>query len=406
MKVLLNQDGAEGSGSAEAKVASALSQLSTGTSDQMSSFKGAPASPMEKPVAVPQDIKGKTFDLSDEPDIQYPENKDAASSSEFKKEEAKVEQKVEEKKEEVKVDEKPKFKAALPEKAVPAKKEDGKVTEARDYSIFPEEAREYMKQTSNPAFNFIKDTYLKSKKAEEELAKLKPEFENLQKGGFPSSWYQHPEAWRLHPQAQTQLNTIQKVEFEESFWFQQLDKIQKGEPYQIIRGYNKEGKAVLSEELEPSENAKTQAVLTLGKLQAGKQNLYVGLNFFAQTFNEKYTQQQQAVESVIDEQWPWNKDEKHPAQKWVKEFLDIVPAERHSDNMTRVASLLYASYQKALELLSEQQKQEKKEEVKTEIKRHVEPKVSSPSASASLGRVNIGNRNGIGVKTFSLEGME
>lgn len=388
------------------------------TSVQIETLRSKTPAPISLEKEPPESIKGKTFELDDsDAPIEYKDHPEAAKNEEFEKAENKGKPKVTpDPKPEMqeKLDpslKEPKIHAKLPEKKEEVKEEvkvedeaTKKTREARDYSVFPEEIQGELRNTSNKAFNFIKEVYPKFKKTEEELTKTKEELKKIEEGGMPSQWYSHPEAWRLHPEAQKGLNDIQKIEFEEGFWREQLQKIQLGEQYVLLRGYNNQGQPVYSAAIEPSEDAKTDLLLTLGKYANIKTQAYVNINTFAQGFKGAIAKQEEAIQKVIDEEWPWHADEKHPAQKWVGEFRAIVPPERQDDYMTKVASLLYASYQKALELLEEKMQGEKQDKTKTETRRSVEPSVQSPSVGAAARK----NVPGVAYRpppTFDLNGM-
>ncbi len=217
---------------------------------------------VEPEQTPPPNLKGQVFDISDEAEMDYKGHSDAHSDSispefaetvrakeaakqekEKTKEVAKKEEPIVEEKEETqpKVESKPKLKAGIPERSTIPAKTTTTTTEARDYSIFPEEVREELKKTSNPSFNFIRDTYKKSKEIEAELARVKPELENIQKNGFPTNWIEHPDAWRLHPAAIQALGRVEKIELEESHWKEQMGLIKAGQQYTTITGYDHQG---------------------------------------------------------------------------------------------------------------------------------------------------------------------
>jgi hypothetical protein len=357
-------------------------------------------------IAPPPEALQGTLDVTDLEDIQYPESKEATSSTEYNKDgkqgieikganETKAEVKTEVKTEIKPVSEKKGLNAKLPDspkvetttekKATPEelKSLEKATAEARDYSIFPEEYRDELKKTSNTSFKFLTETYLKSKKQEEELTSVKKEVENIQKGGFPSQWYEHPEAWRLHPVAQKGINTLDRIAYEESFLRDQLGKIENGEKWQYIKGYTKDGTPVYSELLEPSKEIATDIVLNLGKMGAAKQQEAIRLNHFAQSFSQSMNGLGAEVDKIIDQEFPWRKDEKHECHKWVTEFKEVTQGILPNSKATDLCSYLYAALNKTKEMLAEAQKTVKTTEIKQETKQKIEPSVKSPSVNGA-----------------------
>ncbi len=423
-RILLNSDSEAGI------VAPETPAYAPKTSLQYESLTSSPKtnSPNMEKAPPPEALTG-TFDVSDMTDITYPENKDVTATEEFTKDgkqgiEIKAAPvKKEETKEEVKVEVKPLEKKGLNAKLPDSPKVDTttkeKVSteelktvekgaaEARDYSIFPEEIRESLKKTGNQAFEFVKDIYTKHKKIEEELVTAKKEVEAVQKGGFPTQWHEHPEAWRLHPVAQQGIQKLDRLNFEESFFRDQLNRIENGEKWQIIKGYNK-GVPVYSEEFEPTKEAATNIILGLGKLSATKQNESVRLNNFAQTFSQNMAGLDGEVEKIIDQEFPWRKDDKHECQKWVNEFKEVTQGILPKSKSTELAGYLYAALNKTREMLMEAQKNAQVAEIKQETKVKIEPSVKSPSVNGApkSGIVKKGETGGYTPPAkFDLEGM-
>jgi len=391
------------------------------TSVQVDSLRSKQASPVQiQDKPIPDSIKGTQFDLGDDNSVgDFPDNKEAAPRTDFsitKTENKSNEQKDATKQPEKAVEQQQK-KETPPAKdadksveqqqpakppVTPAKKE----VESRDYSVFPEEIRDELKKTSNGAFNYIKDVYTKHKALEEDHSRVKAEVEKIEKGGLPFSYYQNPEAWRLHPHGSQLLSQAGTIEWEESYNREQLQKIQAGEKFKPLRGYDKQGNPVFWPEQEPSEQAKTDIMLAIGQLANAKVNAYTQVNTFAQRFQGEMQQQAQKVNEIIDSEFPWHKDPNDEHQQWVKEFSGVVPEERENDYMSRIASYLYAKYQKALSLLEESAGYKKAEEAVAETKRAIEPSVKSGSiAGAQRSGVNAGNSKFQPPAKFDLEGM-
>ena len=157
----------------------------------------SPSGPVQKNIAIPEELKGKTFDISDDDfkDITK-EGEDSSVSKEFnipKKQEKKEEiNKEESKKEEIKKEGlQAKYPEAKKESSEPASKEQleslakekGSKLPARDFSIFPEDIRDELKQTSRGAFDFITKTYKEHLDIKKSKENLETEIKKIQEGG-------------------------------------------------------------------------------------------------------------------------------------------------------------------------------------------------------------------------------
>lgn len=376
---------------------------------QQQATTGSPSVPITQQTTIPENIKGTTFDIEGE-DMSFGE-----ASKDFKEAKVEIVKKDETKVEPVKKEEG--FKAKFPEKNEPATKEQleslvkdksSQKLPARDFSVFPEEVKEILKDTSRAAFDFITKTFKESQELKVSKEKLETEYKKVQEGGVPSSWYEHPESWRLHPHAQQSLGRLEKLDAEEGFWREQLENINNGQKFRLLRGWNNQtGELVAGDEIEPSEQAKTDIFLRLGRYQSEKNSEAVRLNTFAQSFGSQMKKFNSDAEAIIEKEWPWHKDEKHEAQKWVKEFMGLIPEPMREQMGFRVASLLYATYAKTNELLTEERAKHKTGEIVKESTRLAEPSLRSPSVVASGIKMGATGTNGTYVPppTFDLEGM-
>jgi hypothetical protein len=397
MKVLLSPDnvgGGDSASSMETQTPTFVPQQAT--SVQIESLKSKPAAPIQvQDKPIPDSVKGTSFDIDDGEKLgDFEDNKDAAPKSDFtitkterKNETPNSSDEKPAQQLEKKVDVKQKEEAAKPKdenkSPVQQQQQVKKEVEARDYSVFPEEIRDELKKTSNGAFNYIKDVYTKHKELESNHEKLGAEVKKIQEGGLPFSYYENPEAWRLHPHGSQLLNKASRIDYEEGFYREQLDRIVNGEKFFTIRGYDKNGNPVFDAEQEPSDAAKNNILLAIGQLSNAKVAAYTQVNGFAQQFKGQMQQQAQKVNEIIDNEFPWHKDPNDEHQQWVKEFSGVVPDERQGDYMSKVASLLYAKWQKTLSLLEEASGMKRNEEIATETKNRIEPAVKSPSISGA-----------------------
>jgi preprotein translocase subunit SecA len=148
-------------------------------------------------------------------------------------------------------------------------------------------------------------------------------------------------------------------------------------------------------------------MMSLGKYGSIKTQLYQGLNSFAQNFHGQIKRQADVVNKLVDEHFPWHKDEKDARQENYKQFVNtVVPIERRNDPLARVAGMLYANLQNALDLLVEKQTNEKKESVKQENRKSVEPSPRTGGITKISRPIGMNGKSGYAPPTtFSLDGM-
>jgi len=379
-------------------------------------FKGSPSIPVQNTPNVPENVKGTTFDIEGEDfNLKDDAKEDLNVSKEFRKVDEKRVEKIESKKTLIdKIDEsnklasKEQLESLVKEKDTGDKKTTRQPLPARDFSPFPDEVKEILKDTSRPSFDYITKVFKENAEIKAQKESLEAESKQIKENGVPATWYEHPEAWRLHPDAQYSTNRLSKLEAEENFWREQLTNITGGERYRMLQGWNQNGQLVVGDEIEPTEQARTDIFLKLGRYQSEKQNEAVRLNNFAQSFQGKMNGFNTEAQKIIDTEWPWHKDEKAEGQKWVNEFKGVVPKELQSQLGFKVAGLLYASYKKSQEMLAEAVQGAKTEEIKGASTRLAEPSLRSPSVSGANKAAT--NRNGTNgayspPEEFNLEGM-
>ncbi len=406
MKVLLKREPAagEGNGGGGTVTVDAPPAFTPSASPGMQTemLRAKPAVPAIQDKPVPESIKGTNFDIdSDEKLGNFDDHKEVSPRTDFSitKTDGKI--KTEEKKEETPKQEEKKVedpkKPTLKIKDATENKQTDKQVEpnkeqqppkekiARDYSQFPTEVQEHLKNTSNDAFKFITETFAQKKKLEQEAEVTKAQVKKIEDGGLPFNYYENPDAWRLHPQAKGMLSQASRMENEESFYREQIERITAGEKFQTITAYDQQGRLILSPEMEPSDGAKTELLLLLGRYAAGKTQMYSRLNSFAQSYSGQMKQLNSGIENILAEQFPWAKDEKHEKQKHAKELMELIPQERQGDYLAKLSAYLYAEYQKALELLETKSgiEAQQREEIKTETKRAIEPAVKSASVTGA-----------------------
>lgn len=250
----------------------------------------------------------------------------------------------------------------------------------RDYSIFSKEELPLVKATNNQQFALFeslkKDNAAKAVLVAEKEAKLKEIAANP--NAIPTEWYNHPEAYALHPQFREAYDTFNKAQFEANHYKEQLVAIEAGEDWRTIVGWNnKTGEPVFGEEQKADARAKINCQQYMTSAANIAQQYNAGLQNFQQNFRGHYEATNAKVQEIIKERWPWASDEKDPRQAQVREFIKHVPVEYASHPSTRVASLLWATVFDFAKVIDDLRAQLATGKTVKEIQSQVEPKLEN-----------------------------
>lgn len=150
--------------------------------------------------------------------------------------------------------------AAEPQKTEPQKPaEPAKVKTQlpeRDYTGIPEEDKETFRRMPRESFDKLKPLYLEHGKFKAEIDGLKQQLAEASKkspNALPDAYYSHPEAYKLDPEYNNAVAAVNTANWCAGFWKEQLVKISKGEPYQLLDTNDKGQIIILPDKLEPSE---------------------------------------------------------------------------------------------------------------------------------------------------------
>lgn len=116
--------------------------------------------------------------------------------------------------------------------------------EVRDYSGFKPEHTEYLKKLPNHLFNKAKEEFQKIYQIEAENKELKTKLEQSASGKLPQNYYEHPRAFELSEDFQNLTQAQTYINFEESHWMAQLNRIQRGQAWENLTGYDKNGNPI------------------------------------------------------------------------------------------------------------------------------------------------------------------
>lgn len=358
---------------------------------------------------VTEDKTGKETTVKVEPKTnEQPEVKTqvepakVATEKKVEPTEKKVEQKVEE----------PKLPSFI---KPPAKKEDkkdeaGKIAfkqvtpkkpEERDYSGYSPEETAALKQMSNEAFDFT----TKVLKQNRELAQNKD-------GAF----YQHPDAYRLHPEFRTTQNNIIKTQSEGDIWKQVLASMRKGNATKVPVGFDPQtGNFVFSEQpVTPNEEIEETVRLNMQRCYSVAEQLKGQLNNFGQNYQSRIKQDLAAIQNERSARFSWVANPElldytigvetdkgivdMPIKQIRQDFINILPPYIRENPGTQIAADLMVSLMIANGELREARNGKEVAEIKQKEIQRGEPSSETRQIQEAGKEIN-------GVRTFSLDGM-
>ena len=220
--------------------------------------------------------------------------------------------------------------------APPAVNKGIKSPDARDYSEFPEEWREGLKKTSNEAFNIFKQLHKENKELKSTTAKL-------DESGIPTAWYNHPQAYTLHPTYNNTVTKLNTVSAETQSYIAALEKIEDGEEFSVISGWDKNGSPIYSSSLKPTTANKAKVLAGISQGQGMVESLRTQANTFAQNFARGYQQEEAYVNDVLLKNFPtlFDGTDKEAVKNYNDFINDLVPSSFKDHPLARSAAALF-----------------------------------------------------------------
>ena len=247
----------------------------------------------------------------------------------------------------------------------------------RDVSAYPSDIQPLLKKMANESFTLFEKTYKEANdlkvKTEEQAAQIK----QIEDHGLPLSYFNHPRAITLHPFYQETTQRLGQIQRELGFWNDQLNKIEEGEQWQQLVEYDEQGQPVFSAPMEANPEAKkfVRNIIARGTSQGN--DLEGKVASMVNGYQAHMAKVNEYIAGAHEKYFPWAKDEKHPLQKFVKEYMSYVPIEVRHERSAITSAYLYATVQQLTQELAEFRKQKG---IATTIKKQeqeIEPAVSS-----------------------------
>jgi hypothetical protein len=258
--------------------------------------------------------------------------------------------------------------------AKPDKKPNTSSTVSRDYSGFTAEETAALKQMSNSAFELAS----KAIKENKELAQLKG-----------STYLQHDQAYLLDPDFHTMYRQVDLAKKEMQYWQVQLEKMDKGERWTPITGWDKNGQPVLGQPLDPSKAHEEQVRLAMNQCYGALNKLNGDIQSYPQRYKTRVQGDLQRIEQERKSRFQWVANPKlldHtipiegigdvPLRKVRDDFRNLFPQYLQNHPAMEVCSDLFITLRLAQMELAELKNGKKVEQVKQDEKTLVEPSSS------------------------------
>lgn len=279
----------------------------------------------------------------------------------------------------------------------------------RDYTGFTPELAAALKRTGNDQFAIISKTL---REQQEKLTKAETFQQQLAKEGMPERWYEHPQAFTLHPEFQQLSALHDQVRQELSYWQDQEDAIREKKPWKMLQGWSRDGKLVPgNEELSPEDKDALRFVQEKVRIGQAKMGEFAGgMQQIANNFGGRMAAIEEGYSKAVEKFFPWSKDEKDPRHKYVNQLYSKFPIELQNQYGTKIAAYLYAQLQKANETIRNQKSQLESKVFEQQETARIEPNIgTSPTGGAGSSNAPV-KINGRVLKNvpavFDLAGME
>lgn len=337
-----------------------------------------------------QKVSGDAPAIKDAPIEKKKEEPVAKSGEEPEKKEDK---KPEDKKEDKKEDGMSRF--MKPPKGQEKKGEEKKKADAVDYNDLPDNERENLKHMSA----ITRESYAKLFRENRDLKKNKE-----------STYYQHPEAYTLHPDYRSALADISAAEQEGQYWLSQLELCKLGKPIRGLTGRDKNGNLVQGDEVPANDKIEEVLRSDMQKCFAVAEQRRGNVDTYKKNFQKSVQTDMVAIQTERANRFPWVADPKlleysiptpdgdKPIKQIRNDIISVFPGYmRNTPAVEACADLMVAL------VLSKAENEELKRgkqvaETKVEEATRVEP------SSSARGKAD-GNGKAIGgVSQFSLEG--
>lgn len=271
-----------------------------------------------------------------------------------------------------------------------------------DLNQLEPEDRKFAKMMHNSAVKHFAD---KVKNLRAEIANRDLQLKQVEDGGLPLSYYNHPEAYQLHPEYRTVSDNISYGEKEVRFWEKQLINIENSQPFHVYEGVDANGQDIIKGPYQPNPSAKIAVLRAMNQVSHAVTSERVKLQQLQQSFKTEFGKGQAVIDSNIKQQFGWmDKPEIQkeqltfrdsagkPVQMTVadaeKAFYDNYPQVYRDHPSTKAAAKLFVATKVLQHLLQKERAERKRVDITNKTAELAEPSSSAETVTTTSRKNN------------------
>jgi len=195
----------------------------------------------------------------------------------------------------------------------------------KDYTGLTPDETHMFKNMSNEAYAKIRPIFDQHKKITEREAQLKQREESVAKA-LPKGIFDHEAAYTLSPQYNQLSSTVQKLDFERSYWAKQFAAVEKGEDYKPLL-IDANGRYVEGKPVKASADAKAEIMnnMTLATQLHTQHNQQ--LQSVQQSFAQRRSELVSGIKAYENKLFGFLETPDNPYKPVVQEVLQAIPEE-------------------------------------------------------------------------------
>lgn len=164
------------------------------------------------------------------------------------------------------------------------------------------EDRQFAKRMHSSAVEHFAE---KVKALRSEVAQREAQLEKIQQGGLPLSYYNHPEAFRLHPEFKTANENVMFAQKESQFWRKQLLAVENNQPFYVFEGIDGQGNDIIKGPFNPSPEAKISLQEAMYMASQAAQQNQVKLQQLQSAFRSDFERSRNDVKQAVEKNFGW-----------------------------------------------------------------------------------------------------
>lgn len=354
-------------------------------------------------------------DVIDKPKVTIPKSKPGIGEVEFNNDSLDTEEQQEEK-----------AKESAPEGEVEQTEQDAEIntqdndessqtqqiqTQNKNYvnleDVEPEDKSFLSKMHTSAAKHFV----TKIKSLRNELAAKTAQLKKVEDGGLPLDYYNHSEAFRLHPEYGKIQSNVDFANRELNFWREQLISIESGKDFYLFDGVDDQGNDILRGPFKPSPRAKVAIQDAQMRVNQALSSEQVKLQQLQSGFKKEYDGAAGVIKNALQQKMGWllqgdvdktmltsaGPDGK-PVQRSLgdltKEFVSHIPAVYQQHPVTEALVTVFKAFQVLGSKYVTQAAQLRKQNITDKTVQLAEPRGEASAVAKNKNNrvVNIGGR--------------